>query len=569
MGPYDRHTTSGHSSPWHDIAYWGLLLVACAVMLVMNTLTPYKEDDMGFTLIDGVWAPVRTVGDFVQSCRNHYLGTNGRLADLVPALFAAFLGKGAFNVCNALMFGLFAHLSTLLAARRRSITVLAMLLAVVGTCFPIPGETMLWMAGSANYLWATTLSLLLIYVLQRWHGAPFNLGKGLLLLLGAIVAGGFNEATSIGFFAGLCLYYAFNRQRFDRWAALVLTGYLMGLLLIISSPAAWSRAAADGGIVTNLPLTELLKARFHIFHEKVWQFYLPAAALVVGVIVLIYRRGKTLRQTVWTYIFLCLAMVMFALGLRHERAYAPWAAVSFIILATGVDALLERWPSWLRIAVIGVSLALSVFTYGRGIKALRDYQAYDQQVASEIAASPAQAILPERQFDRYNRFVKPMNYQSTNFFGHENVYRAYFGKENVQFVNDSVHVRYHEGRLLDGAKLQPTSSNRPDVLGKAYLLPDQNYMVVELLTDTLPAMFQTAQYLPAGDIALSPEEQQRRQHYGINLDYTPAGFYPIEYQGKRFLICVKPETPASRIVFPLDATASPAEATLIFNLPSQ
>lgn len=564
MEQHGRHTSHLLQSRWHDIAYWALLAVACAVMLVMNFLTPYKEDDMGFTLIDGVWTPVRTLGDLLQSCRNHYIGTNGRLADLVPALFAAFLGKGAFNVCNALVFGLFAHLVTLLSAQRRSITVLAMLLAVVGTCFPIPGETMLWMAGSANYLWAITASLLLIYVLQHRQGTPLGFGKGLLLLLGAIVAGGFNEATSIGIFAGLCLYYIFNRSKFDRWAAVALAGYLMGLLIIVSSPAAWNRAAADGGIVTNLAFGDLLKARFHIFHEKVWQFYLPAAALTVGIIALALKQGKAVMQSKWTYIFICLSLVLFILGLRQERAYAPWAAVSFIILATGIDWLLTRWPNWMRAVVISVALALTAFTYGRGIKALHDYQQYDRQVASEINASPSQAILLERQFDRYNRFIKPMNYQSTNFFGHENVYRAYYGKENVQFVSDSVHMRYHEGRLLDGAQPLIATTDRPDLIGNAYTIPGQNYMAVELLTDTLPTMYQVARYLSSrdNDATLTPEERQRRQHYGINLDYTPTGFYPIEYQGKHYLICLRPDALISQIIFPLEDTAHPVEATL-------
>ena len=561
--PNANHAEGAHDS-WHDIIYWTLLTVACIVMLVMNVLTPYKEDDMGFSLIDGVWKPVQTLGDFLLSCRNHFAGTNGRLADLVPALFAAFLGKGAFNVCNALVFGLFAHVVTLLSAQRHSITVLAMLIAVVGTCYPIPGETMLWMAGSANYLWAITASLLLVYVLQHRQGTPLGIDRGLLLLLGAIVAGGFNEATSIGFFAGLCLYYIFNRGKFDRWAAVALAGYLMGLLIIVSSPAAWSRAVADGGVVSNLPFGDMLKARFNIFHEKVWQFYLPAAALAVGIISLAFKRGKAVRQSLWTYVFLCLSLVMFVLGLRYERAYSPWATVSFIILAMGVDWLLSRWPSWLRIAVIGLSLALSVFTYGRGIIALRDYQQYDSQMMSEITASPTQAILLERQFDRYNRFIKPMNYESTNFFGHENVYRAYYGKENVQFVSDSIHMRYLEGRLLDGAQPLPTTSDRPDVIGAAYTIPGQNYMAVELLTDTLPAMYQVARYLPScdNDKTLTPEEQQRRDHYGINLDYTPAGFYPIEYQGKRYFICSTPDPSVSRIVFPLDDSATPDEAIL-------
>ena len=547
----------------HDLVYWAVMALACGVFYWMNVLTPYKEDDMGFTLIDGVWRPVRSFGDFLLSYRNHYATTNGRLADLVPALFAAFLGKGVFNVCNTLVFGLFAHLTSLLTARRRSVMVLALVLAAVGTCFPLPGETMLWMAGSANYLWTITASLLLVYVLQRGQGKPLGIGKGALLFVGALVAGGFNEATSFGFFAGLCLYYLFNRRKFDRWAAVALAGYLLGLLLIIASPAAWNRAASDGGIVLNLPMGDLLKARWNIFNEKIWQFTLPAAALVAVIAAMVLERKRALREWIWPYIFLCLALVMFALGLRHERAYASWATVSLLIVVTGVCSLATRLP-WLRIPVIVAALALTIFTFGRGIKALNDYQSYDRQAASEITAAPSQAVLLERDFDRYNRFIKPLNYHSSNFFGHEAIYRAYYGKKNIQFVTDSVYARYHEGRLLDGAEPLAITSDHPDIISAAYIIPDQSYMAVKLLTDTLPAVLQTARYLSSAgeDLALSPQEQQRRDQYGINLDYTPMGFYPIEYQGKNYFICPRPGAFTSQIVFPVSDTAEPREVTM-------
>ena len=547
---------------WHDVAYWGLLAVACAVFWWMNVLTPFKEDDMGFTLVDGVWSPVQSFGDFLQSCRNHYLGTNGRLADLIPALFAAFLGKGAFNVVNALMLGLLAHLLSLLSVQRRSITAVAIFLAVVGTCYPVPGETMLWMAGSANYLWAITLSLLLIYLLRWRKNAPLTIGEAALWLIGGFVAGGFNEATSFGFFAGLCLYYIFNRSQLNRRAVIALAGYLLGMVLIISSPAAWNRAA-DGGITLNLPLDELIKTRWFIFHEKAWRFYLPLAAVAVGLIAMLLRRGHAVRQSVWTYIFICLTLVVFALGLLHERAWAPWVTVSLLIMLTGIDEPLSRWP-WLRVAAIGLALALTVFTFGRGIKKLSEYRTFNRQVENEIAASATQTVLPERLFQGYSRFIKPMNYESDSFFGHEVVYRAYYGKRNVQFVSDSVYRRFNEERLLDGAELLPTVNDRPDLIGNAYTFPGQDYMAVELLQDTLPATFQTARYLTGAheNAAMSPESAQRRANYGINLDYAPMGFYPIEYQGKCYFISIRPTSSTTQIIFPLDITPSPAEATL-------
>ena len=74
------------------------------------------------------------------------------------------------------------------------------------------------------------------------------------------------------------------------------------------------------------------------------------------------------------------------------------------IVIKAVDSLLGgRWQPLRLLAVIAL-LGLSVFTYGRGIKVLNQYKAYNEQVEREIATAPGQAILRERQFDIYSRF---------------------------------------------------------------------------------------------------------------------------------------------------------------------
>ena len=553
---------ASRSGRWHDVAYWGLLVVAFAVMLVMNALTTFKEDDLAFTLIEGVWTPVRSFADLLQSHLTHYTGTNGRLADLVPELFAGLLGKTAFNVVNALVFVLMAHLVSLLATGRRSLLGLSSFLTVVGTCYPVPGETMLWMAGSANYMWAITLSLALVLALKRAQGKPLGWGMALVWLLFGFVAGGFNEATSLGFLGGLMLFYAFNYRLFDRRVVVTLMGYALGIMLIVSSPGAWNRMATD--IALDLRPDDLLSSRWHIFMEKMWRFYLPLLAAAVGVFLLLRRRDRAVvRQSVWTYVLVCSAAVMFALGLNHERAYAPLVTVAAIIVIQSVDFLLAgRWQRLRLLAVIAL-LGLCAFTYARGIVRLSQYKAYNEQVEREIAAAPGQAILRERQFDIYSRFIKPMNYMSTNYFAHEVIYRAYYGKENVQFVNDSVYHRYHEGRLLDGAQLWPMTAKNPDITGDVLRIPGQDYIAVNLRLDTLPATPQTARYsFEKAETALSQEELQRRQDYGLTTAYEPKGFFPLEYQGKRYLILPVPDSTITQIEIPMDITPNPVTAIL-------
>ena len=268
---------------WHDAAYWVVLLAACVVMYVMNTLTPFKEDDMAYSVI-----PSGSLREFCSSLVDHFMTTNGRFADVVANLFCAVLSKPVFNVCNALVFGLMAHLVALLSAGRRSLMALTLFLAVVGVCYPVPGETMLWVAGSCNYLWAVTASLALIYYLLNHKDGPLGWGRAVLLLLGAFIAGNFNEATSFGVFAGLFLYYAFNRRKVDRRVVIAMVGYLLGVAMIVASPGAWSRMAEGSG-EAHSGFIGLLSSHWYIFNEKMWRFYTPLTACAAGLVVLLSK----------------------------------------------------------------------------------------------------------------------------------------------------------------------------------------------------------------------------------------------------------------------------------------
>ena len=101
------------------------------------------------------------------------------------------------------------------------------------------------------------------------------------------------------------LFYAFNHRLFDQRVVVTLMGYALGIMLIVLSPGAWNRATTD--IALNLSPDDLLSSRWYIFMEKMWRFYLPVLALIVGICLLVMRRGRVIRKTIWTYVLFCLA----------------------------------------------------------------------------------------------------------------------------------------------------------------------------------------------------------------------------------------------------------------------
>ena len=539
---------------WHDAAYWVVLLAACVVMYVMNTLTPFKEDDMAYSVI-----PSGSLREFCSSLVDHFMTTNGRFADVVANVFCAILGKPVFNVCNALVFGLMAHLVALLSAGRRSLMALTLFLAVVGVCYPVPGETMLWVAGSCNYLWAVTASLALIYYLLNHKDGPLGWGRAVLLLLGAFIAGNFNEATSFGVFAGLFLYNAFNRRKVDRRVVIAMVGYLLGVAMIVASPGAWSRMAEGSG-EAHSGFIGLLSSHWYIFNEKMWRFYTPLTACAAGLVVLLSKGFGMVRRSMWTYLFVCMVLFMFAMGFRviNERAYAALVTVGFIITARTACWLLSRWP-WARMAVAAGALAMSAYATVHAYGPVKAYKAFEDGVVSDIVKAPREAVLLERRFDGYSRFVFPLRFVSSETFMRENVYCTYYDKDNVQFVSDSVYARYHQGRLLDGAVEAPVKTDRPDIVNTMLTIPGQEYMVITLNVDTMPFTSQQASYVVS---ALSQEEMEFRNNYGLFTDHTPQGFYPLRYQDRLLLIFPSVSDSVEHIEFPIDNLEPPTQVTL-------
>ena len=277
----------------------------------------------------------------------------------------------------------------------------------------------------------------------------------------------------------------------------------------------------------------------------------PVAAIVVGLGYLLLRGFKAISLSIWTYLMLFLILLMAALGMMTERPYAPLASVSLLIVIIAADRLLRRW--WLvRLATIVLLLGLGAFTAMRGVNVLRAYQAFEEPIIAEVHAAPSQAVLHERRFEGYSRFLYPLRFQSTAYFTNEYIWRAYFDKENVQFVADSIYDRYHGGRLLDGAVSMPFTSNQPALVDSVLGVQGQDYMVVQLRSDTVPTTYQVGIALWYTDsLALSPEERAFRRNHAMEGGGDPFGYYPLRYQDKVYIVMPLAADKDSCLVVPL------------------
>ena len=502
-----------------NILYWTLLLGGCAVFGLMNCYTTVKEDDLFHAYIGGgSGRPINNLLDVLRSWVAYYQ-YDARMANIISFTFNGILGKTVFNVFNTLVFGVMAHLLSRITTGRNSAMVLAMLYTYIVTAMPVPGETLLWATAAFNYLWAFTASLLFIaYLMCHRNPRPGWLAGTVVFLL-SMFTGGINEGTTFGVFGGLVLYYLFNRDKVDRAVAIAMSGYLVGVLVLLTCPGAWGRASLE--VSHDAGIASLLTDRLRVLWNTSYHYVTPLAALVV-ILATMAKDGikKTFTDHPFTFVFLVLVAFTVVVGKEHQRLYFTQTMAGFMLLVMAVDRLLKRaW--WLRLALVVVGLAVCVRYYPPNIATMKRYQAFFDGIDSSIRQSgERQVVLPTGDFKGYSRFIKYFNFDSWYFFIREETLCHHYGKDNIQFVPDSIYSRFNSGRLLDGAEPMPfTATDCPDV-EDILAIPHQGYWAVKMRQDTISHSYQFAQSYRADGTPIA----------------IPVGYFPLLYQGHEYLI---------------------------------
>ena len=219
------------------------LVIVAIVMYGINVFTPIFCDDWHYRFIFGTQTPIRTIGDILVSQWHHYFEfTNGRFfAHFFVQLFDGILGKGIFNVFNALAFAAFLYLLAVVTARERKhdykiVSVAFILIFLLMTGFKY---VFLWMSGACNYLWMALLLLPFHHLIEREDvPAKYNW----LLLLFGFVCGWTNEAMVVGLGAAYFLYFAFHRKELTGHRRYMLAGFFIGALFLVFAPSSINRA---------------------------------------------------------------------------------------------------------------------------------------------------------------------------------------------------------------------------------------------------------------------------------------------------------------------------------------
>lgn len=517
---------------------WLMLLTVVAFFYVLNLFTTWKGDDVLYSLVSYTQERITDLSSLLWSCKLHFFNENGRMANFIARLFCGLLGKPVFNVVNAVVAVAFIWvMSRLMTRRAMSVPAWAMSCLFVMTLMPVPGETMLWMTGATNYLWAITFTLLLLVWLERLeqnrHVSKLEL---VAMLFFSMIAGSMNESVTAGTLLGLVLYYAMNRKLLSRGVVVALVGYAIGVAVIFSSPGMWQRLDEGGGVNMNITAAQMLSRRFINTCTKSVHFITPVLAMLGIAVLLLQRRWQALRSDPLVWIFLSVFASVVVLSLTNSyRGYTAFSVFSFLLVAQWIHAWLNgrSWSRWIAVAMLVCCVPLGV----HAVRQVWTYKQYDDAVIEAIKAGPDECILPAVQSPVHSRWVFPIDYDNEAYFPHKVFFARYYKKSDLQFLQADIYSRYASGKMMEGGIEAPFVSDVAGDTLRIMAFPGHPYSIIDAGSER-PEVGgpEVKVHYASMEEHLGKERSEKLKRWGEFPEFMPMRYYCLNSGGRYYVV---------------------------------
>lgn len=372
----------------YTILWISVIVVSFAVVLFLNISTPLISDDMTYLYIYGETGEITSISDIIQSQINHYFLWGGRSVVHFIAQLLLMLPYYVADILNAAIYILFISLIYwhCKGGGKNSLYLFVLIGLAVWFLQPVFGDTVLWITGSANYLWGTTFVLLFLLPYRRYEGESksqlMTLFYCIAIFLWGIVAGWTNENTAgaMVLIALLFLYYYKKRGwRIPFWAISGVVGGLIGFLVMILAPGNFERAG-------EASLLNLYVFGYRLFNYTLTFFYYGGTAILLASVMLVFYNHfykSTNEQAVvfslsFIYYIAAVAAVYAMLLSPTFPRRALFGVITFLIIGAGILCYNLNFKNklirQLRTFVLVIGFLGFVFTFYLASKEIITYQ---------------------------------------------------------------------------------------------------------------------------------------------------------------------------------------------------
>ena len=240
------------------VAYFAL----GAVIFSMNCHTVLIADDFGKVLAT---SGLHSFPQYLDYFLNFYFTWGGRVWGEVLTQAFLHMPRVIFNILNtvaylALVFMIFKIILHGAADKKSpfsSLLIFAYVSFMLMFCLPAFGQDMLWITGSANYLWLALIPVCMTLFLQKAQEID-NARMGLPVVFVALPLAFMSGWSSEGFSSGLvftgCVltFFAWRTGSGDkRFLCISSAAMLAGMLILWLAPGNFTRAAAEFAVKSN------------------------------------------------------------------------------------------------------------------------------------------------------------------------------------------------------------------------------------------------------------------------------------------------------------------------------
>lgn len=211
------------------------------IMLYINSNIGFISDDWHFKFVFFDFLPadndrrISSLEDIVLSMSNYYQISGGRVLPHLVMTLLLCCDKMIFNIINAAMFSILGFLVFTAADLKKYPHTLALVYISLFIFEPETGDTMVWLAGSVNYMW-TSVSLLLavLFIKNESNMLVTSLFVCLTSLSGEMAGG------MIAVFTVVCLIV--EKCLISRRKLLYTIIACAGNIFVVSAPGNYNRA---------------------------------------------------------------------------------------------------------------------------------------------------------------------------------------------------------------------------------------------------------------------------------------------------------------------------------------
>ena len=328
---------------------YNITFILCLVFIwfcifFLNLKTYITGDDYVYSFVYQTQERLASISDVFESQYTHYFVWGGRsVVHVIGQLLLLIHTPIVIDIINSTVFLLFICLIYyhITAGKKNSISLFVIIFCFVWILQPVFAETVLWITGSANYLWGTIIILLFLlpYRLFKNQGQKkiMKLLSPILMLIGGIIAGWTNEntvAAMIVMVVSFIIYYRINKWEVPFWAYAGLFGAIIGYIIMISAPGNFARAE---GITVNA----LFVAYRIVMHTGTFINYLGAFNLCVVILLILYLKfSKENKSAIIPYVIIYFIGSLISIYvMSFSPGFPPRAwfgTITFNIIAGGI-----------------------------------------------------------------------------------------------------------------------------------------------------------------------------------------------------------------------------------------